>query len=96
MGSQRIFFFLQVSQAYSCQRCDSYVVSLESTDSGNESLQAPLALPIRMQAGRLRHHVRGRLGFRNQQKLDVFREVPQHIIVERNNSEVVLNNAKCL
>jgi hypothetical protein len=69
-------------------------VRSEGTDSNNESLLALPALPIRIQAERLRHYVESRLGFRNQRKLGVFREVQRYIIVERSNSEVALNNAK--
>ena len=74
----------------------AYTVRSEGSDSSNESLHALLALPIRIQAERLRHYVESRLGFRNQRKLGVFREVQRYIIVERSNSKLALNNAKCL
>jgi hypothetical protein len=96
IGSHRIFFFLQVSQAYSVNSMTAYAVRSEGTDSSNKSLHALLALPIRIQAERLRHYVESRLGFRNQRRLGVAREVQRYIIVERSNSEVPLNNAKCL
>ena len=74
----------------------AYAVRSKGTDSSIESLQALLALPIQIQAERLRHYVESILGFRNQRKLSVFREVQRYIIVERSNSDVTLNNAKYL
>ena len=75
-----------------------YAVRSEGTDSSNDSLRALLALPIRIQAERLwpRHYVESRLGFRNQRRLGVTREVRRYIIVETSNSEVALSNAKYL
>lgn len=76
----------------------AYAVRLEGTDSSNEPLRALLALPIRIQAERLRprHSVESRLGFRNQRRLGVTREVQRYTIVEKRNSEVALNNVKYL
>ena len=71
----------------------AYRFRSEGTDSSNESLCVLLALPIRIQAERLRHYVGSISGFRNQQKLGVFREVQRYIIVERSNPKVFVITA---